>query len=228
MLKKIPSNDTVPAILLHALVAAVSLFVNGFGIHLTIRAQIGAGPWDVLNLGLSKTFGILYGNASVLVALAIVVIDLLMREPIGIAIFIDAFVVGKSVDLFDLLDFVRTPRTLAGSILMLLAGLAVIGYTQATYMWASLGCGPRDTLLLGLKRRIRKIPIGAVSILLLVVVTLAGYLLGGPVGLGTLLNAFAAGPIMQLAFRTLQFDVMQVRHQRIHETVRVFMKKERQ
>ena len=222
MLKTIPRNDTVRAILLHVLLAAVSLFINGFGIHLTIRASIGAGPWDVLNLGLSKTLGILYGNAAILVSLTVIVIDLLLREPIGIAVFIDAVVVSKAVDLFDYLDFVRTPATLWGSILMLLAGLAIIGYTQATYMWASLGCGPRDTLLLGLKHHIRRIPIGVVSILLLCCVTLSGYLLGGPVGLGTLINACAAGPIMQFAFRTLQFDVMQVRHQKIHETVQVF------
>ena len=222
MLKKLPNNNTPRAILLHALIAALSLFANGFGIHLTIRASIGAGPWDVLNLGMEKTLGILYGNVSVLVALSIVLIDLLLREPIGIAIFIDALVVGKSVDLFNFLDFVRTPKAMAGSIGMLLVGLVIIGSTQAGYMWASLGCGPRDTLLLGLGRRIRKIPIGAVSILLLAAVTMIGYLLGGPVGIGTLINAFVSGPIMQLCFRLLQFDAMQVQHQRIRETVRIF------
>ena len=224
MLKKLPNNDTLRAILLHALLAAVSLFINGFGIHLTIRANIGAGPWDVLNLGLSKAFGILYGNVSVIVSATVILVDLLLREPIGIAIFIDALVVGKSVDFFNFLDFIRTPQTMVGKIVMMLLGLAVIGYTQATYMWASLGCGPRDTLLLGMKRRIKRIPIGVVEIDLLAIVTMLGYVLGGPVGIGTLIFAFAAGPIMQLAFHTLHFDAMQVQHQKIHETVRVFAK----
>ncbi|MBP5594796.1 MAG: hypothetical protein J6Y02_05385, partial [Pseudobutyrivibrio sp.] len=82
-------------------VAAVSLFVNGFGVYLTIQANIGASPWDVLNLGLSNTFGILYGTASILVSFTILGIDILMKEAIGIAMIIDAIVVGKSVDFFN-------------------------------------------------------------------------------------------------------------------------------
>ena len=87
-------NRTAGAIFLNMLLAAVSLFVNGFGIYLTIQANIGAAPWDVLSLGLSKTLGILYGSASIAVSLTILLIDVLLREPIGIAMFIDAAVLG--------------------------------------------------------------------------------------------------------------------------------------
>ena len=89
------------AILRSMLLAAGSLFVNGFGIYLTIQANLGAAPWDVLNLGISHTLGILYGTASIAVSLTILTIDILMKEPVGIAMFIDAFVVGKSVDFFN-------------------------------------------------------------------------------------------------------------------------------
>ena len=64
-------NRTLGAILINMLIAAISLFVNGFGIYLTIQADIGAAPWDILNLGLSKTLGILYGSASIAVSLTI-------------------------------------------------------------------------------------------------------------------------------------------------------------
>ena len=144
-----------------------------------------------------------------------------MREPIGIAMFIDAVVVGKSVDFFDYIDIIPRPDSLPDSILMLIAGLVVIGYTQCFYMCASLGCGPRDTLLVGLKKRLRKIPIGAVSIALLAFVTLAGWLLGGQVGIGTLLCAFCAGPIMQFAFFTFRFDAAKVRHQNVVDSCRM-------
>ena len=218
-------DRTVGSVLSDILLAAVSLFFNGLGIYLTIRADIGAGPWDVLNLGLSGTFGILYGNASIAVSLAILLIDILLREPIGIAMFIDSFVVGKSVDLFRALDIVPVPKTLPGSILMILLGLTIMGYTQYFYMKAALGCGPRDTLLVGLKKRIRRIPIGVISILLLSTATLSGWLLGGPVGIGTLLCAFGSGPIMQAAFVSVGFDATQVRHQRLRESFRIFFPK---
>ncbi len=220
-------NDTAGAILTNMLVAAVSLFVNGFGIYLTIRANIGAAPWDVLNLGLSKSLGILYGTASIAVSLTILLIDVLLREPIGIAMFIDAVVVGKSVDFFNALDLVPLCRSYAVSVPVMVLGLFIIAYTQYTYMAAALGCGPRDTLLVGLTRHARRVPIGLVSIELLGTATLTGWLLGGPVGVGTLICAFGAGPIMQLSFRTVRFDATAIRHQRLRDTLAVFLKKRR-
>ena len=218
MTHSLRENRTAGAILLNILLAAVSLFVNGFGIHLTIRANIGAAPWDVLNLGLSKSLGILYGTASIAVSVTILIIDVIMREPIGIAMFIDAVVVGKAVDFFDWLGFVPESRSLWTGIPMLLAGLFVIAYTQYTYMLASLGCGPRDTLLVGLAKRLRRIPIGVVSIALLSTATFIGWLLGGPVGIGTILCAFGSGPVMQLAFYTVRFDATAIRHQNLRDS----------
>ncbi len=215
-------NRTPGAILLNMLLAAVSLFVNGFGIYLTIQADIGASPWDVLSLGLSGSLGILYGNASIAVSLTILLIDILLREPIGIAMFIDAVVVGKAVDFFNWAGLVPRCTSLLAAIPVLLAGLFIIAYTQYTYMIASLGCGPRDTLLVGLAKRVKRVPIGAVSVALLGTATLIGWLLGGPVGIGTVLCAFGTGPIMQLAFRTVRFDATGIRHQRLRESVRVF------
>ncbi len=220
-------NRTAGAILLNMLIAAVSLFVNGFGIYLTIQANIGAAPWDVLNLGLSRSLGILYGTASITVAVSILVIDILMREPIGIAMFIDAVVVGKAVDFFNWLRPVPTCTSLLSSIPVMIAGLFVLAYTQYAYMVASLGCGPRDTLLVGLAKRVRRVPIGLVSIALLSTATLVGWLLGGPVGIGTLICAFGAGPIMQFAFRTVRFDATGIRHQRLRDSARVFLGKAR-
>lgn len=221
MKKNFSVNSTGKSIFCNALLAAFSLFINGLGVYLTIHANIGAGPWDVFNLGLSKTLGILYGNASITVSLMILFIDILLREPIGIAMFIDAVVVGKAVDFFNYINIVPVPSSLPGSILMIFVGLVIMGYTQYLYMYASLGCGPRDTLLVGLTRHMPRIPIGAVSIALLSLATFIGYLLGGPVGIGTLICAFCSGPVMQLAFQSVHFDATAVHHQRIYDSVKV-------
>lgn len=223
MTKQLIENTTRKGILLNMLLAAASLFVNGFGIYLTIQANLGAAPWDVLGLGVSRTLGILYGNASVAISLTILLIDVLMKEPIGIAMFIDAFVVGKSVDFFNRLNVVPPCGSLLTGIPVMLLGLVIIAYTQFTYMLAGLGCGPRDTLLVGLTKRVTRIriPIGAVSIGLLGTATLIGWLLGGPVGIGTLICAFLSGPIMQMAFRSARFDATVIRHQRLRETFQI-------
>ena len=221
MMTDLRENRTPAAILLNALIAALSLFANGFGVYLTIQANIGAGPWDVLSLGLSRTLGILYGNASIAVSVTILVIDILMKEPIGIAMFIDAVVVGKAVDFFNWIDAVPARGSLFSGIPVMIAGLFLMGYTQYFYMNAALGCGPRDTLMVGLAKRVRRVPIGAVSIALLTAVTLIGWLLGGPVGVGTLICAFGTGPIMQLAFSTVRFDATGIRHQRLRDSFHV-------
>ena len=101
------------------------------------------------------------------------------------------------------------------------APLIVRVIIEVAYMLAALGCGPRDTLLVGLAKRARRIPIGAVSIALLGSATLIGWLLGGPVGIGTLICAFAFGPIMQLAFRSVRFDATMVKHQRLRESLSI-------
>ena len=222
MANDLRENRTVKAIVINMILAAVSLFVNGFGVYLTIQANIGAGPWDVLNLGLSKTLGILYGTASIAVSCTILGIDILLKEPIGIAMFIDAVVVGKSVDFFNHIQAVPSAPSLLTGIPLMLVGLTIMAYTQFTYMIASLGCGPRDTLLVGVAKRVKKIPIGAVSIALLSLATLIGWLLGGPVGVGTLICAFCTGPIMQMAFRSVRFDATGIKHQRLTDSAHVF------
>jgi len=223
MRKDLRENRTVGAIVLNALLAALSLFVNGFGIYLTIQANIGAAPWDVLNLGLSRTFGILYGTASIAVSGSILLIDILLREPIGIAMFIDALVVGKSVDFFNMIHAVPAASSMVSGIPMMFIGLVIIAFTQYTYMAASLGCGPRDTLLVGLAKRFHRVPIGTVSICLLSLATLTGWLLGGPVGVGTLICAFCAGPIMQVIFTMVRFDAAHVHHQNLKESLGVIL-----
>lgn len=221
---KTGDNSTVSSILSNCLLAYISLVLNGLGVFLTIHAGIGAGPWDVFHIGISKTLGIQYGSASIAVSLIILLIDILMREPIGIAMFIDALTVGKAVDFFDSLGIVPVPSSLPGGILMIFTGLVIMGYTQYLYMSAALGCGPRDTLMVGLARHIRFIPIGVISIMILSMATLIGWLLGGPVGIGTIICAFCCGPIMQLCFRSVHFDATEIRHQWLTSSVRVLFK----
>lgn len=220
-----PENNTVQGILANMLIAFVSLFVNGFGVYLTIRAGIGSAPYDVLNIGISKTFGILYGTASIAVSAAVIVIDVLLRERIGIAIVIDALTVGKAVDFFNWIDAVPVPKTTVGSVALMTAGLFVLGYTQYFYMRAALGCGPRDTMLVGITRLLKKVPIGIVGIIVQSAATLTGWLLGGPVGLGTIICAFGAGPVMQFAFFTVKFDATGIRHQNFFESAKVIFGK---
>ena len=217
-------NDTAKSILKNSITATVGLFLFAFGVFLTIRADIGVAPWDAFNLGLSSTLGIKYGTANILVSMIIIVIDIAMREQIGIGMFLDAVLVGKFVDLFDFLNLIPYQKKTIMGVLVMTVGMFIMGFAQYFYMKAALGCGPRDSLTVGLKRRTKKIPIGLVITAILAVVTLVGWLLGGKIGIGTVIAALCEGPIMELEFRFMRFDPTAIRHQNISESYKVLRK----
>ena len=215
-------NDTVSDIIKHSVMAAMGLMLFGFGVHLTIQANIGVAPWHTLNLGLSKTFGILYGTASVAVSFTIIAIDLMLRERIGIGTVLDAMVVGKTVDLLNWIGIVPAIEgNLPVSIAVMLIGLFIMGLAQVIYMKAGLCCGPRDALMLAINRRLKRLPVGAVSVLMMVIVLFAGWRLGGPVGIGTIICTFGIGALMQLAFVVTRFEPKDVEHQGFVESWKV-------
>ena len=216
-------NTTRKDILLNLLREDAGLSLNAFGIYLTVQANVGTRPWDVFCIGLSRTLGIRYGTASIAIAVGILICDLMMHEKIGLGMILDIIWVGKVVDFLNWLDLVPMQNSLLTGIPMLFAGMVILGYSYYLYMCAGLGCGPRDLLLIGLSKRLTRVPIGAVSIGILVCATTIGYLLHGPVGLGTLISAFCEGPIMEFAFRTVHFDPTTVRHQGIEESLQILL-----
>ena len=125
------------------------------------------------------------------------------------------------MDFFNRIGAVEKCDSFKTAIPVMILGLIIMAYTQYFYMNTSLGCGPRDTLLIGLTRKTKGIPIGLVSIGLLATATFIGWLLGGPVGIGTFICAFGAGPIMQFAFYTVRFNATDIKHQNIVESFKI-------
>ena len=168
-------NQTLGSILKNSLLAALGLFGFGVGVYLTIQANIGVAPWDTFYLGLNGVTGISYGTISVAMSFIIIVIDLLLKERIGIGMLLDAVIVGKTVDLMNWLDLVPAQQNMIVGILVMLIGLVIMGFSQYLYMIAGLCCGPRDSLLVALGKRMPKVSIGIVSTMILVTVFILGW-----------------------------------------------------
>ena len=98
--------------------------------------------------------------------------------------------------------------------------MALMALGMAVYMKAGQGCGPRDTLLVALGKRLPRVPIGLVEVLLWAVVLLAGWLLGGPVGIGTVVTTFGAGLVMQGIYSAIRFEPRSVTHRSVGQVVR--------
>ena len=204
------------------LLASAGLALFAVGTYLQLKAAIGYAPWQALHEGLAQHLSMSYGNASILVSIAVVAADLLLREPIGIGTIMDSLLVGWLTDLCLWLDPIPDQRGWAAPALLLVAGLFVMAFGQYVYMTAALSCGPRDALSVALARRFPKLSIGTVTAATLALVLLAGWLLGGSIGFGTLIHLVATGPIIDLVFRLLRFDPRSVQHEGLVQTFRAF------
>lgn len=199
---------------------AAGLVVFSFGVHLTIFANIGLAPWDCLGMGISYHSFLNYGLAMTALAFVILFIDLLLRERIGYGTIIDALLTGNLVQLFNSINPFPKNDSVWSGIGIMLIGFVFMALGMWIYMRAAQCCGPRDALLIGLGKRLPKIPIGFVEIILWAVVLLAGWLLGGPVGIGTLISTFGAGTVMHLTYSLLHFDPRKIKHRDVTEITR--------
>ena len=170
----------------------VGLALYGVSLALVLRAGLGLAPWDVLHQGLAEHLGTTIGQMVVGVSFVVLLAWLPLRERPGFGTFANAVLVGVFVDLTLLvLDPVQS---LPVRVLLLLGGVLLNGLATALYIGASLGPGPRDGLMTGLVRRTGR-SVRLVRTLIEVTVLLVGFLLGGTVGVGTLLYAVAIGPV---------------------------------
>ncbi len=195
------------------------LAVFAFGVHLTIYANIGVAPWDCLGLGIAKHTVLNYGLSMTVMAVVILIIDLLLRERIGFGTVIDALFTGNMTQFFNAVDPLPENHNLWIGIGVMAIGLVFIALGMCIYMKAGQCCGPRDALLIGLGKRMPRLPIGIVEIILWAAVLLAGWLLGGPVGIGTLISTFGAGAVMQLVYSLIHFEPRDIRHRDVVEVI---------
>ena len=150
-----------------------------------------------------------------------------LQKIIGFGTVIDALLTGNFVQLFNDLDPLPLNTSLWLGIPIMLAGFVFMAVGMRIYMLAAQCCGPRDSLLVGLGKRVPKLPIGLVEILLWAIVLLAGWLLGGPVGIGTLISTVGAGFIMQLVYNLQHFEPRAVHHRDIAQIVRELIRGDR-
>lgn len=197
------------------------LFFYGFGVYATIRANIGVGPLDTLKIGLADTLGLRYGIVSISVSFIMILIDFLLKENIGFGTFFDAIIVGKTVDLFNRINLIPNDLNYFVRIIIMLIGLTIMGFAQVLYMNSAIGCGPKDSLMLALGRRLKHIPIGAVNGLIALIAITLGALLRGPIGIGTIIYMVSEGALMQFAFKLTSFNATIIVHQNLVESIRM-------
>ncbi|WP_408954813.1 YczE/YyaS/YitT family protein [Natroniella sp. ANB-PHB2] len=175
----------------------LGLLVVSFGIVLTIRAELGVAPWDVFHIGLSNQFSFTVGRAGQVTGFVIILLSFVVGKiKPTLGTIANILLIGFMIDLLMLV--VSSPTNLIIRYFYLILGTVIFGFGAGLYISAHCGTGPRDSLMMALDKNLSYdisiirggIEVGALSI---------GYILGGPVGIGTILIALGIGPIVGLS-----------------------------
>ena len=169
----------------------VGLVLYGVSASLLVLAGLGLDPWDVFHQGLSRTFGLAIGTWAIIVGVAVLLLWIPLRQRPGIGTVSNVILVGLTMNV--VLGHVQAPHALAARIACLLCGVFLNGVATGAYIGAGLGPGPRDGLMTGLAAR--GLSIRVVRTGLEVTVLAIGWLLGGTVGVGTVVYALSIGPL---------------------------------
>lgn len=170
----------------------LGLVLYGASASLLVLARLGLDPWDVFHQGLARHSGLAIGTWSILVGLCVMVLWIPLRQRPGIGTVSNVVLIGGTMDV--VLGHVGPPHALVWRVVCLVAGVFLSGVATGAYIGAGLGPGPRDGLMTGLVARggwsIRVVRTG-----IEVTVLVTGWLLGGTVGVGTVLYAVSIGPL---------------------------------
>ncbi len=183
----------------------VGLVLYGVSLAMMVRGALGLAPWDVLHSGFVRHVPMTLGQAVVLFSFVVLVLWIPLREMPGLGTISNAVVVGLSAD--ATLAVLDRPDAIAGRLGLMVGGVVLCGLASALYIGAQLGRGPRDGLMTGLARR-TGLSLRLVRTGLEVAVVVIGLLLGGVLGVGTVVYALAIGPLTQLMLPWFTVDLM--------------------
>jgi len=167
------------------------LVLYGLSSSLLVLSGLGLDPWDVFHQGLSRTFGLAIGTWAILVGLVVLLLWIPLRQRPGLGTVSNVVLIGLTMNV--VLGHVHAPHALSIRVVCLVCGVFLNGVATGMYIGAGFGPGPRDGLMTGLAARGHSIRVVRTSIELAVLGT--GWLLGGTVGVGTVVYALSIGPL---------------------------------
>jgi uncharacterized membrane protein YczE len=181
----------------------IGLVLFGAGIAMMVQADLGLGPWEAFHQGISRQTGIAIGTVSILVGIPILAAWWPLGERPGPGTLLNIVLIGlvTNLGLMVMPQMVELPYQLT----LMAAGVVTIGIATGIYLAADLGPGPRDGLMTGLHRR-SGWSIARARTAIEVAVLVAGFLMGGTIGLGTIVFALGIGPIVQASLRVCDRD----------------------
>lgn len=196
------------------------IILYAFGVYLTVQANVGLAPWEAFHVGLSQKTGISFGKIVVLVGIIILILTVALKEKFGLGTIVNVTFIGFFCDLFFAMKLVPLISNYWLGIGVMLLGLFVISFASYFYIDSGFGAGPRDSMMIALRKRFPAIPVGVIRGVIEGTVLILGWLMGAKVGFGTVMAVFGISFILQFTFKMLNFDVRTVESESIMDTIR--------
>lgn len=196
------------------------LFLCATSVVIAVQSNMGVSPWDVFHQGIAQTVGITMGQACIWVGVGIILIAALLKETLGAGTFCNMFCVGLMMDAIAGLNLIPKANGYVTGIAMMLLSVVVVAFGSYFYISSGMGCGPRDSMMSALTKRLPKVPVGVIRASIEGAAILCGWLLGGQAGVGTIVAMFGVGVAIQYVFAIFKFDLKSVRHETLLYTLR--------
>ena len=177
------------------IILCFGLFLFGLGESLIITASIGMSPWTVLAEGLSLTSGLSIGVLTFIISLVVLLLWIPLKQKAGIGTILNVIIIAAVIEWS--LPYLPHPETYLMQTLQAILGTLIVGFASGIYLIANLGPGPRDGLMTGCQR-VTNLPIAWVRVFLEITVISIGWVLGGSIGVATVIFAFGVGPAVSL------------------------------
>ncbi len=175
------------------------------GVVAMLNADLGMNTWAVLDVGIQSKVDLTLGQITQITGFMALILGWLLGFPPGYATLISIFFMGNAIDQIIQLQILPHPTIIATRLLMIIFSAACFGLGSLLYVKPELGAGPRDSLMMGLIKKL-SMPVAHIRIGLELIVITVGYIMGGPVGIGTLLSAILVGYAVDIAFRLGGYD----------------------
>lgn len=183
----------------------VGFILIATGILMAIHARLGLGPWGMFHMGISIQTGISFGRVAQITGFTLVLMALFWSIGPGIGTLLNMYFVGFFIDAIEGLGLLKTPDSIIARIAMLMLGMPIFCYGVYMYISCRMGAGPRDSLMLGIVKKTR-FSLAQVKVTMDISLSLVGFILGGPLGVGTIIITFSIGPVLQKIFKFKNID----------------------
>ena len=183
------------------LMLIIGLFLFGLGEAIIIGSGSGVSPWTVLAQGISSRSNLSIGMTTFLISVSILIFWIPLKQVPGIGTILNAIIIASAIDLT--IPYLPHPDSMVLKMLQACLGILIVGIGSGIYLSSNLGPGPRDRLMVGLQKK-TDASIATIRTIIELLAVLMGWMLGGLVGIGTILFVFGIGPCVGIGLTLVE------------------------